>query len=313
LNILIQTALSINHRSSVSIGLGPEESKVDEIETANAFQAAREAATAIAYSLRRRRGIRVRSAFVRDRTGQRSAPMGKLIAAGGRCGGIALKVYLALLWLRPVVPTEISPGKLATLIGLGDPAKNGPRRVGEALRILAEYGLITAERRRGGPPRVALLREDGRGGRYFAPRGDDDDYYFYLPTALWTSGELQKLTTPGLALLLAIMAEQRSPGAAQWWSTKAFADRIGLSPATRTRGTRELQKAGLISAGRRRDPRPGSIRADPMRNVYVLTGTAVWNEQNVRGDGRKSARANTPEELMAQLKSLLAKVERGEL
>ncbi len=273
-----------------------------------------QAAKEIAKAMGRRRGTRVRSAFARDRAGKRSAPMSKLVAVGGRGGEVALKVILALLWMRPGTPTAISPLKLAELIGLADPDKKGARRVGDALRTLAEHGLITAERRRGGAPTVSLLREDGRGGRYFAPRGDDEDYYFHIPTEMWTTGKLQQLSSAGLAMLLAIMSEQKSAGAPQWWSTTSFPARIGISPATRARGTRELQRAGLLQVDRRRTSRSGTLEPPQIRNIYHLTGAAVGNTSDdprlTSGSGNTTSSATTesrpsPEEARVGLKELL--------
>jgi hypothetical protein len=269
----------------------------------------------IANSIGRRRGTRVRMAFARDRAGNRSAPMGKLIAVGGRGGEVALKVYLVLLWLRPTAPAPVSPLKVATLIGLGDPAKKGARRVSDALRTLSKHRLLSADHRRGGPPRVSLLREDGRGGPYVAPRGDDEDYYFQIPAEMWTTGQLQRLSSAGLGMLLAIMSEQKSAGGPQWWSTNSFSDRIGLSPATRARGTRDLQKAGLLEVSRRRTARLGTLEPPQLRNIYRLTGAAVGMTPDdcavqAKGADETTLSATTesaldPEEVRARLREML--------
>lgn len=224
----------------------------------------------------RRRAVPVRATFARDRELRKSAPMTRLIAVGGRGGEIPVKLYLALIWRSSVAPfsTSAPARKLAELLALKDPSKNGARRVTDALKTLAEHHLITVEHKRGEPSQVTLLREDGSNQKYSVPRGKDGPY-FQIPAEMWTTGQLQRLSAPGLAMLLAMYSEEKYPGADVWWATSQFPGRIGLSPATRARGTTELQAAGLLKVSRQLLARRGSLRTDRVRNIYNLIGDAV--------------------------------------
>ena len=231
-------------------------------------------------SAARRRGVPIRSAFARDSSEDKSAPMARLIAIGGRGGEVLLKLYIALIWRSSKAPftTTASARKLAELLALPDPTLNGARRVQEALKTLAEHRLIKIEHRRGEPSVVTLLREDGSGGAYTPPRGGKDDHYFKIPVEMWTTGQLQRLSAPALAMLMAVLSEQREPGASVWWSTTLFPARFGISPATRARGTRELQSLGLLVVTRKAFGRQGSLAAERVRNLYAVAGSALLRE-----------------------------------
>jgi hypothetical protein len=242
-----------------------------------------EHAAEINRSAAKRRGVPIRSAFARDLTEEKSAPMARLIAIGGRGGEVLLKLYIALIWRSSKAPftTTASARKLAELLALPNPTLNGARRVQEALKTLAENRLITIEHRRGEPSLVTLLREDGSGQNYAPPLGGKDDHYFKIPTEMWTAGQFQRLSAPALAMLIAVLSEQREPGASVWWSTTLFPARFGISPATRARGTRELQSLGLLVVTRKAFGRPGSLAAERVRNMYAVSGTALLRERAV--------------------------------
>jgi hypothetical protein len=243
----------------------------------------REYAVEIDRSAARRRSVPIRSAFARDMAGEKSAPMARLIAVGGRGGEVLLKLYLALIWRSSKAPfsTTAPARKLAELLALPDPTKNGARRVQDALKTLADHGLIAVELRRGEPSLVTLLREDGSGQSYSLPRGGSDGHFFKIPAEMWTTGQLQRLSAPALAMMMAVLSDQNGPGARVWWSTTRFPDRFGISPATRARGTRELQNAGLLTVTRKAVGRPGSLAAERVRNMYAVAGTALLRERAV--------------------------------
>ncbi|RWA19967.1 hypothetical protein MELE44368_18825 [Mycolicibacterium elephantis DSM 44368] len=271
----------------------------------------------------RRRSVPVRAVFARDMNERKSAPMGKLIAIGGRGGEVLLKLYLALIWRSSAKPfaTEVSARKWAQLLALPDPSKNGARRVSDALKTLAEFRLITVEPRRGECPRVTLLREDGSDQPYSVPRGTNGDFYFQIPAQMWTSGTMQQLSAPGLAMLIAVLAEQKYPGGPVWWSTERFPGRYGVSSATRARGTRELQEAGLLAVERKLiPPAPGkTFSVDRVRSTYRVTGAALLEpavEQSDPAKGKKkqtqpspSAHALSQDELMVRLRELVQQLD----
>lgn len=275
-----------------------------------------------------RRSVPVRPAFARDLKETKAAPMGKLIAMGGRGGEVPLKLYLALIWRSSKKPftTDYSVRKWAELLALPDPSKNGARRVADALKTLADHNLITVQHRRGEPSVVTLLREDGSGKPYSVPRGDNGDYYFQIPAQLWTTGQLQRLSTPGLAMLMAVLAEQKSdkPEEPVWWSTTRFPGRFALSSATRARGTGELVEAGLLEVERKSmPPTPGkNFAVDRVRQTYRVTGVALLaaavvaqpdfpRPEKAPKRRRPAARAAaiSPEEATALLRELLGQVD----
>jgi hypothetical protein len=283
------------------------------------FERACELAVEIDESSGRRRSVPVRAAFARDMKETKGAPMGNLIAIGGRGGEVLLKLHAALIWRSSAKPfaTKLSARKWAELLALPDPAKNGARRITDALRTLADHRLIAVEQRRGEPPIVTLLREDGSGQTYSVPRGAGGDYYFQIPAQLWTTGQLQKLKAPGLAMLMAVLADQESSGAPVWWSTTRFPGRYGLSPATRARGTRELQEAGLLVVERKlMPPTPGkSFSVDRVRNIYRVSGAALLEPPPSQADLAQPDKAPkrrgpapgalSPEEVSARITELL--------
>ncbi len=204
--------------------------------------------------------------------------MGKLIAIGGRGGEILLKLHLALIWRSSAEPfITLHPArKWAELLALPDPPRKGARRINDALNTLAEHRLVAVEHRRGEPSQVTLLREDASGQPYSVPRGQNGDFYFQIPDEMWTTGKLQQLSAPGLAMLMAVLCDQKEPGAPVWWSTTTFPGRYALSSASRARGTRELQEAGLLEVQRKLIP-PGPSKTfsiDRVRSVYYAIGEA---------------------------------------
>lgn len=285
------------------------------------FERACRLAVEIDQSSGRRRSVPVRTAFARDLTESQGAPMGKLIAIGGRGGEVLLKLYLALIWRSSAKPfaTKLSARKWAELLALPDPTKNGARRVSDGLKTLADQRLIAVEQRRGEPPLVTLLREDGSAQPYYVPRGANGDFYFQIPAQLWTTGQLQKLSAPGLAMLMAVLAEQKqdSPGSPVWWSTTRFPGRYGLSPATRARGTRELKDVGLLEVDRKLlPPTPGkSFSVDRVRNIYRVAGAALLElptSQPHLAQQKKAPKRSqpvpavlSPEEASARIRELL--------
>lgn len=250
-----------------------ETTEEERIELAKAH------AKSIDASAARRKSAPVRSVFARDETGAGDAPMAQLIKIGGRGGGVALKLYLSLIWRSAAYPftTSIPTRKWAELLALPDPGGKGSRRISDAFRVLERLELIATEPQPGAPSLVTMLHEDGTGKEYRLPRGGEADRYFHVPAALWVSGDMQRLSAPAVGMLLAVLSDQRAPGADVWWSTQRFPGRFGLSSATRARGTSELTAAGLLDV--RRAPvtlsSTNSFAPDRVRNVYRVIGPAL--------------------------------------
>lgn len=249
-------------------------------------------------SASRRRSAPVRAEFVRDLGGSGGTPLAHLVQVGGRGGGVALRLYLSLIWRSSADPftTSLPARKWAELLALPDPAGRGARRIVDALKTLKETRLISVERRAGDTSVVTLLHESGSGAPYSLPRGDQGERYLQVPSRLWLNGELHELSAPGVAMLLAVLVDQTAPGEPVWWATSVFHGRFGLSPATRARGTKELVTAGLLDV--RRAPistaRGRSFAAERVRNVYSVTGAAKLRPKKGEATATTSTAAKAP-------------------
>jgi len=119
--------------------------------------------------------------------------------------------------------------------------------VSRTFGYLEARGLVTWEREghRGRQITVTLLREDGTGQPYTRPGRPGEgskDPYIKLPEGFWRRGLDQKLTLPGIAMLLVASAEHRhfslpSERMPEWY---------GWSADTAERGFRDLKNNGLI-------------------------------------------------------------------
>lgn len=228
----------------------------------------------------RRKDIPVRSRFIRALDtpdgGTADTPLTRLVRAGDS-DGLTLRLYLALLWRCSAEPysTEIQARLWAELLTLPGPLLSQKRRVSEALKRLAREKLIVLESRPGRAPIIGLLDESGDGTLYAPPRGSKDPAkrWVKVPTALWQNDAFHQLTTPGLAMLLAILAEAATPTSEVWWSVDRFQRRIGLTPATRARGTKQLVDGGFLHVHRTSLGSSTQARFAPehSRNVYTLT------------------------------------------
>lgn len=238
----------------------------------------------------RRRAIPIRSSFLRaDVFGVERTPLAHLVSSGGRGGGTALKLYLALIWMygdptRPIV--DIPARRWAELLDLEDPPRLGKRRINQALGKLEGLELVRVERHRGTAPTIHLLVESGLGMSYTqipstarfkaAPADRDLHNYFKLPISLWLEGHVQAMSAKALAMLLVLSEGSLGEGGREvWWSHARFEERYGLSRATRSQGCRELFARRLAQIERRPvSIGPSKFAPEHMRNVYELIGAA---------------------------------------
>ena len=225
-----------------------------------------------------RDAIPLRTRFIRDVNGPMGSvaetPLKNLVRRGDR-DGITLRLYLGLLWLSTAPPydSSVAAEQWAHLLAL-DPQSNYRRRVYDALRRLENQKLIKIDRKQGTASTVTLLDEGGSGVPYKAPKQARraEDAWVKVPSGLWQLKEFYDLKTPGLAMLLAILADTSPKTGYAWWSPAHFERRIGLSQSTRSRGVGELRDAGLLEIRRKRlQPGEGSFSNDKFRNTYRLT------------------------------------------
>ena len=236
----------------------------------------------------RRTSAPVRSVFARDPSGRGAAPLARLVGMRGRGGEVPLKLLIALIWRSAAPPfsTSISARKWAELLALPEPAHLGARRVTNALETLEGLHLVAVAKRRGEPSEVTLLEESGFGTAYTLPRGSGDRY-FHMPAGLWLSGKIQRLSAPAIGMLMAVLVDQdpSNPGKPVWWSTRVFPQKFGISPSSRSRGTRELAAAGLLVTTRVAIPTTAnrsSFSEERVRNLYYPFGEALMSVTAVK-------------------------------
>lgn len=112
----------------------------------------------------------------------------------------------------------------------------------------APFKLITRERK-ARLVKVSPRKENGR-GPYTRPRPDErlsdiGERYFILPDAFWLDGWHNKLTLPGLAVLLILLAGTVTRDEA-WLSPDRAEDWYRVAPKTMYNGLEDLRKHGLL-------------------------------------------------------------------
>lgn len=226
----------------------------------------------------RRTGIPVRTRFIRDvgaSAGEvADTPMRRLVTSGSR-DGVTLRLYLALLWRcsAPPFSTDAPTRRWAELLALPAPTSTYTRRISSALKRLEKEKLITVDRVKGRTSVITLLDESGDGNPYQPSLGSKSpwEHWVRVPISLWQDDSFYSLGTPGLAMLLAILAERNDPDEPMWWSESRFKQRIGLTPSTRARGIKELNEAQLVTVQRKKmTPVPGRFARDASRHTYLL-------------------------------------------
>ena len=221
----------------------------------------------------RRTTTPVRKAFVRTDDSQVVPPLAQIVATRGRGGAVALKLYLGLLRRSSAAPydTNLAARRWAALLDLQEPNTLGARRVTDAVKRLEQLRLVSVAPSRGEASAITLLCEDGSGRGYSLPSTPGKDRrYLQLPDPLW-EGTLQRMTGPGLAMLLVLLAEPASSRDGMWWSVENFPEWYRLSASMRAKGTNELVALGLLRVSKRKldTPKGGNgDERDRVRNIY---------------------------------------------
>lgn len=249
-------------------------------------------------SRRRRAGVPVRNVFVSSEDPGVRPPMARLLSGaesggGGRGGQLRLKLFLSLLWVCAKAPYSVTrPARAwAALLGLPDPEGSGTRRIQATFRELGERRLVRVLDRGGRPSEVTVLNEKALGAEYEPPsetysllqsKGAEEDVlrehrYFRLPSGLWTAGYINKLSGPGLAMLMVLRCEQRGQeGTDVWFSPGKAADRFSLAETTQRQGLQELRQLGLLVTQKKIVSESGAyIDFTRRRNVHTLNLMAM--------------------------------------
>lgn len=265
------------------------------------YQYAVKVAQEIKKSSSRRRNIPVRDSFVRKGPENEGLPrLSLIVSRGGRGGAVALKLYLALIWRCAAAPyeTTIPARRWAELLALDAPKTKGARRVAKALDLLEALQLISLTRRPGEVSVVTLLDESGDRRAYLKPSDanvktqEGRDRYFQISTSLWTSPQayMQQMSSAAVTMLLLLLQsragqkdnESSTFGQQIWWSITRFQDLYTISPAMRSRGTKELLDLGLLDVQKQSVTSTGrkeSFASERVRNTYRLCGAALETPQ----------------------------------
>ncbi|MFD6419887.1 hypothetical protein [Streptomyces sp. NPDC060194] len=259
---------------------------------------------------RGRRRAQVRYSFVERASLQdEPPPLARMLRGGGRGGHVRLKLFLSYLWLQrddDARELSVRHSAWATLLGLDDPGTAGARRISDAHAWLEQNKFISVTRT-GRQNLVTVLSETGTGAPWVAPgaaakkekensargvgivgltdMGAVVNRYFQVPQTFWTRGHIAMLSGAGVAMFLILLAETGGLGEKALWFSPLQADtRFALSEDTRSKGLRELARAGLIKT-KRRPVNESDFEADAqhMRNVHYLQLDRLNETAEIKG------------------------------
>lgn len=187
----------------------------------------------------------------------------------------SLQLYLLLLTVWPWLASQQKP--LAAAVWARALSTERGRQwtvsnVSTAWADLESRGLIERRRLQRGLD-VEPRREDGK-AKYTKPgliRGDRRETYFVLPAEFWTEKWFEKLSLPGLAMLL-IIAGETSDKDEVWLTNQDAAIWYGFSARSVEAGIENLRDEGLLTERVEWIKAPLSAVGATQRHWYSLTG-----------------------------------------
>lgn len=230
----------------------------------------------------RRDAVPLRKVFVQlpQASETRPGPLAPFITAGDLRG---LRAYLIIVAAssntteQGTWTTELDSLVWARLFDAHTGAEYAAARTAawRTMIRLQDKGLIDCHRTKGSRNiAVTLLREDGTKKPYTRPGIADKDAYLQLPTSFWTKGYDEKVSLPGLAMLLAICNERSWAAFPAEWMPEWY----GWSADTTLRGLKDLRKLKLIEQRERYKKAaltaPGSTMFYEYRPVRVMRPAA---------------------------------------
>jgi hypothetical protein len=189
----------------------------------------------------------------------------------------ALLAYLLLLMFWSALDRREEPleaGVWARALSPNPPAPPWPASsVTRIWNTLEEFGLIHRTRQ-GRLVKIGPRREDGKAD-YTRPRPDlnaaSREKFFILPDAFWLDGWHERLSFPGVAVLLILLADTTGRD-----EVPIGADRTpawyGISPKTFRNGVEDLRRQGLVASRIIWIPEPFSAIGKRPRTYYSLLG-----------------------------------------
>lgn len=167
----------------------------------------------------------------------------------------ALLAYLLLLMVAQPLEKRDRPlgaAVWARALSPNPPAAPWPETAMTPIWTMLEEGppRLIDKQREARLVKVAPRKENGR-GPYSRPRPDQRrsdlrERYFVVPDAFWLDGWHSRLSLPGVALLLILLAGTTAREEA-WLSPERAEDWYGISAKTMYNGLEDLRKHGLLA------------------------------------------------------------------
>lgn len=209
----------------------------------------------------------------------------------------SLQIYLLLLTIWPWLQRQDEPlpnKAWARALQTESGRRWSATDVSNAWGDLEERGLITRKHLSRGVV-VTPRREDGQVD-YTSPggkKGDHRESYFILPGSFWTSGLFEKLSTPGLAMLL-IIAGRTSESTEAWLTNKEAAKWYGIAPRSIEAGIENLRDKSLLLERVEWVKAPLSSIGATQKHWYSLTGKfSTEARSELQAQTQKEARARS--------------------
>lgn len=187
----------------------------------------------------------VRKIFVQQarESGSRPSLLGEMVRTRQET---ALRLLLLVLALEPLDGLTLPPGRWAALLSAeGKPCTSD--QLSRAVRQLEDRHLII---RRGTSrmPGFVPLQEDGSRATYSRPNSvgsKGGKGFFIVPDEFWSSGLVDRLRLPGVAMFLVCLHDTHQRPAFQVTLEK-MPDWYGISERTAERGYNELANQGIL-------------------------------------------------------------------
>lgn len=187
----------------------------------------------------------------------------------------SLQLYLLLLTAWPWLegqPEPLPAAVWARALSTDRGRQWTTSHVSAAWTDLERRGLIERRRLARGVV-VHPRREDGK-AKYTKPglvKGDRRETYFVLPPEFWTEEWFERLSMPGLAMLL-IIAGETSDRDEVWLTNEKAGEWYGLSPRSVEAGIENLRDHGLLEERVEWIKAPLSAIGATKRHWYSLVG-----------------------------------------
>lgn len=253
----------------------------------------------------RRKATPVRKAFVQAPRGaaRRQGPLAAFVTGRDRRGLLAYLFSLALTSSDNGEAWRTSRDSLvwARAIGFAEHTSENAARssVWKAFGRLEERNLVKRGRlgRKGQSPTITveLLREDGSQNPYTRPGKDGDtSAYFNLPHSFWLEGYADRLSLPGVAMLLVLLA---GPSAGvKGLRMERMQEWYGFSADTTLRGVKELEQEGILTVSKQRITAPLAPHGWSEVNVYHVNSAFKRLGGKQRKEVNGSHERDQPEE-----------------